>query len=152
MQSCCPVTTPSHTVFPVKVWPGHKNFKNTIQKCLSAQTNKFHFTCQKIYFPFLLGLMPPPFFSSSSSFFFKLIFVIGEFEVKRVYIDGQTLDGILLILWCIVIIQTFKCWQRIRQQKNQQRNFIFPNVIPHTEKSVVSFNSEGYDRDTHIQP
>jgi len=36
--------------------------------------------------------------------------------------------------------------------KNQQRNFIFPNVIPHTEKSVVSFNSEGYDRDTHIQP
>ena len=60
---------------------------------------------------------PPP------SFFFE--FVIGEFEVKRVYIDGQTLDGILLILWCthtvhlmnckskmkwkIVIIQTFKC-------------------------------------------
>ena len=37
-------------------------------------------------------------------------------------------------------------------KKNQQRNFIFPNVIPHTEQSVVSFNSEGYDRDTHIQP
>ena len=112
---------------------------------------------------------PPPFFFFSS-FFFE--FVIGEFEVKRVYIhvDGQTLDGILLILWCnhtvhlmnckskmkwkIVIIQTFKCtcWQRIRQQKNQQRNFIFPNVIPHTDKSVLSFNSEGYDRDTHIEP
>jgi len=32
------------------------------------------------------------------------------------------------------------------------KDFIFPNVIPHTEKSVVSFNSEGYDRDTRIQP
>ena len=60
-------------------------------------------------------------------FFFFFGFVIGEFEVKRVYthVDGQTLDGILLILWCnhtvhlmnckskmkwkIVIIQTFKC-------------------------------------------
>ena len=36
--------------------------------------------------------------------------------------------------------------------KNQQRNFIFPNVIPHTDKSGLSFNSEGYDRDTHIEP
>ena len=67
----------------------------------------------------------PPYFFFSSSFFFE--FIIGEFEVKQVYIhvDGQTLDGILLILWCnhtvhlmnckskmkwkIVIIQTFKC-------------------------------------------
>ena len=146
------------------LWRFHQaTKKNIIQKCLSAQTNKFHFTCQKIYFSLLLWLIPPLLFFS---FFFE--FVIGE----RVYIhvDGQTLDGILLILWCnhtvhlmnckskmkwkIVIIQTFKCtcWQRIRQQKNQQRNFIFPNVIPHTDKSVLSFNSEGYDRDTHIEP
>ena len=34
--------------------------------------------------------------------------------------------------------------------KKSTKDFIFPNVIPHTEKSVVSFNSEGYDRDTHI--
>ena len=32
----------------------------------------------------------PPFFAPS--FFFE--FVIGEFEVKRAYIDDQTLDGI----------------------------------------------------------
>ena len=36
--------------------------------------------------------------------------------------------------------------------KKSTKDFIFPNVIPHTEKSVVSFNSEGYDRDTHIEP
>ena len=36
--------------------------------------------------------------------------------------------------------------------KKSTKDFIAPNVIPHTEKSVVSFNSEGYDRDTHIQP
>ena len=57
------------------------------------------------------------------SFFF--FFVSGEFEVKQVYIDSRTSDGILLILWCthtvhlmnckskmkwkIVIIQHFKC-------------------------------------------
>jgi len=34
--------------------------------------------------------MPPSFFLLL--FFFE--FVIGEFEVKRAYIDGQTLDGI----------------------------------------------------------
>ena len=39
-----------------------------------------------------------------------------------------------------------------KESDNKKINFIFPNVIPHTEKSVVSFNSEGYDRDTHIQP
>ena len=74
-----------------------------------------------------LATAPLPFFFFilffSSSFFFE--FVIGEFEVKRMYIDGPTLDGILLILWAnhaahlmnckskmkwkIVIIQTFKC-------------------------------------------
>ena len=36
--------------------------------------------------------------------------------------------------------------------KKSTKDFIFPNVIPHTEKSVVSFNSEGYDRDTHRTP
>ena len=43
-----------------------------------------------------LPYAPPPslFFSS---FFFE--FVIREFEVKRVCIDVQTLDGILLIWW-----------------------------------------------------
>ena len=34
----------------------------------------------------------PPLSFSSSSFFFE--FVIGEFEVKRACIAGQTLDGI----------------------------------------------------------
>ena len=161
MRSCCPVTTPSHTVFPMKVWPGHK------KEHLSVQIN-FISHARKSTSHYYFDSCPPPFFFPS--FFFE--FVIGEFKVKRVYIHvhGQTLDGILLILWCnhtvhlinckskmkwkIVIIQTFKCtcWQRIRQQKNQQRNFIFPNVIPHTDKSVLSFNSEGYDRDTHIKP
>ena len=36
--------------------------------------------------------------------------------------------------------------------KKSTKDFIFPNAIPHTEKSVMSFNSEGYDRDTHIEP
>ena len=57
--------------------------------------------------------------------------------------------------WKIVIIQTFECtcWQRIRQQKNQQRNFIFPNIIPHTEKKCCELQFwriwQGY---THRTP
>ena len=38
------------------------------------------------------------------------------------------------------------------QKKKSKKEFIFQSVIPHTEKSVVSFNAEGYDKDTHIQP
>ena len=91
---------------------------------------------------------PPPFFFSS---FFPFEFVIGEFEVKRACIAGQTLV-FLLILWCtytvylmnykikvkwkIVILQTFKCtcWQRIRQQ-NINKGIYFSKY--HTLKQVL---------------
>ena len=42
----------------------------------------------------------PPLLFFSSSFFFE--FVIGEFEVKLAYIDGQTLDGIFADIAIVV--------------------------------------------------
>ena len=45
-EVCVPVATPSHTNFRWKFDQATK--KNTIQKCLLAQTNKLHFTSKKI--------------------------------------------------------------------------------------------------------
>ena len=55
--------------------------------------------------------------------------------------------------WKIMITQTVHCtcWQRIRA-KTSTKIFYFSKYHTHTHKSVVSFNSEGNDRYTHIEP
>ena len=97
VRSCCPVTTPSHKVF----WEGLNTPKqHHISTMFSAQTNKFHFTSQKINLSLFLWLIFPPapfFFNFFVIIFFS--FVIGEFEVKQVYIYDVTLDVMLLVLW-----------------------------------------------------
>ena len=92
--------------------------------------------------------MPPSFFLLL--FFFE--FVIGEFEVKRAYIDGQTLDGI----FADIVVHPHCGFNELQKQdeiedsdytnlqvhmltknrttKKLTKDFIFPNVIPHTEK------------------
>ena len=81
VRSCCPVTTPSHTVFPVKATK-----KNIIQKSLSEQADKFQFTCQKIYFPLLLWLIPLFFFF----FFFFSFFLFFLFFLRHWGIWSET--------------------------------------------------------------
>ena len=84
--------------------------------------------------------------SSSSSFLpFFLSFVIGEFELKRVYAHGQTVDGILLILstralhlmnckskikWKIVIYKP----SSTRADKESDNINFFVFQIPHRNK------------------
>ena len=53
---------------------------------------------------------------------------------------NQTVDGILLILWCAHTVHIMK-------QEHKQRNFISPNT---TQRK--NFNSKGCDWDTHSQP
>ena len=47
-------------------------------------------------------------------FFLFLLFFLRQFEGKQVHTHGQTLDGILLILWCAQTVCLMNCKNKIK--------------------------------------